>query len=68
MAKKGHIWKALQWAILAAMLVGLPLTGLLLAGRDVRAYLEFPPLTLYLRHAPFSWGVFLLCMALDLLL
>ncbi len=68
MAERESIWKAMQWVIMAAMLIGFPVTGIFLAGRDVRAYLEFPPLTIYVRHAPFSWAVFTLFAALDLLL
>jgi len=37
----------------------LPLLGLLFAGRPmVMGYIEFPPLTQYVRHAEFSWLVF----------
>ena len=43
----------------AAMLLGLPLAGVLWAGRDIRPYLESPPLTEYVSHAPFSWPVFI---------
>ena len=43
----------------AAMLLGLPLTGILWTGQDIRPYLEFPPLTEYVIHAPFSWPVFI---------
>lgn len=45
-------------ALGAAMLVGLPLLGVLAAGRPLGVYLEFPPLTQYVEHAPFSWAVF----------
>ena len=41
-----------------AMLLGLPLLGVALAGYDVHRYAEFPPLTEYVDHAPFSWPVF----------
>ena len=41
------------------MLLGLPLAGVWVAGRDVATYLEFPPQTLYVEHAPFSWPVFI---------
>jgi hypothetical protein len=58
----------MQWVIMATMLLGLPLIGILLAGRDMRTYLEFPPLTVYVRNAPFSWWVFLLFTTLNLLL
>jgi hypothetical protein len=40
------------------MLVGLPLVGLLNAGYTVSGYLEFPPKTIYVEHAPFSLAVF----------
>lgn len=43
---------------LAAMLFGLPLLGVHLAGLPLNRYLEFPPRTLYTAHAPFSWIVF----------
>ena len=42
----------------AALLIGLPLVGGVLAGRPASAYLEFPPLTRYVDHAPFSWVAF----------
>jgi hypothetical protein len=44
--------------ILALMLLGLPLSGILAAGLPLSRYLEFPPRTLYVVHAPFSWAVF----------
>lgn len=37
-----------------ALPVGLPLLGVLAAGQSVRRYWEFPPLTRYVVHAPFS--------------
>jgi hypothetical protein len=43
----------------AALLVGLPLAGVLLAERPLADYLEFPPLTQYVRHSGFSLPVFL---------
>jgi hypothetical protein len=45
-------------SILAIMLLGLPLCGILVAGLPLSRYLEFPPRTLYVVHAPFSWPVF----------
>ena len=39
-------------------MLGLPLAGVYLAGHPVRRYLEFPPLTRYIDHAPFSWSAF----------
>lgn len=40
------------------LLLGLPLLGVYLSGRPVDPYLEFPPRTRYVDHAPFSWPVF----------
>jgi hypothetical protein len=48
----------LKLLILAAMLLGLPLAGVYFAGYPVARYLEFPPRTHYVRHAPFSAVVF----------
>ncbi|MGD9228413.1 MAG: hypothetical protein PVF26_18030 [Desulfobacterales bacterium] len=49
-----------KFLILAAMLLGLPLGGVYWAGYPVSRYLEFPPKTTYVSHAPFSWIVFAL--------
>lgn len=43
----------------ATLLLGLPLAGVWVFGADVCAYLEFPPRTRYVEHAPFSWAAFL---------
>jgi hypothetical protein len=48
----------LKVAVLALMLLGLPLLGVALGGLPVHRYLEFPPTTLYVTHAPFSWPLF----------
>ena len=53
-----RMWPRL--AILAAMLLGLPLLGATLAGYDAARYLEFPPYTRYVQHAPFAWHAFVL--------
>ena len=53
-----HIHLGLRIAILTVMLTGLPLLGVYLAGEPVAAYLEFPPLTRRVEHAPFSWWAF----------
>jgi hypothetical protein len=45
-------------AVLSLMLLGLPLLGVVLGGLPVKRYLDFPPKTLYVAHAPFSWLVF----------
>jgi hypothetical protein len=44
--------------ILALMLLGLPLLGVITAGFPVQKYLEFPPHSRYVLHAPFSWNIF----------
>lgn len=47
------------WRFLAASLcLVLPACGLLLRGADIAPYLEFPPRTRYIDHAPFSGTVF----------
>lgn len=56
-----------QWGLMAAMLLGLPLTGILVAGREIGPYLQFPPLTRYVDHAPFSWRIFMLYSELNLI-
>ncbi len=40
------------------MLIGLPLIGVALAGKPLAPYLQFPPDTTFVVHAPFSWWVF----------
>jgi hypothetical protein len=42
------------------LLLGLPPLGILLGGHPLAPYLEFPPRTQYVRHAEFSWAVFIL--------
>lgn len=53
--------------VMSAMLMGLPLLGVGLAGYDIRAYAEFPPLTRYTEHAPFSRVAFIGLTVLALL-
>ena len=48
----------LKFVILGGMLLGLPLMGVYLAGYPVDRFLEFPPQTRYISHAPFSWPAF----------
>ena len=43
---------------MAGMLFGLPALGVILNGMPVDRYLEFPPETQYVAHAPFAWTVF----------
>ena len=53
-----HIWISLF--LLPLFLVVLPLTGIMIRGVSPGPYLEFPPLTRYVLHAPFSWYAFIL--------
>ena len=46
----------------SVLLLGLPLIGLWQAGISVAPYLEFPPRTQSLAHAPFSWSAFLVVL------
>jgi hypothetical protein len=48
-----------KFSVLAAMLLGLPLIGVFVAGFPVTRYLEFPPQSRYVQQAPFSWPAFL---------
>jgi len=45
--------------LLLVLLIGLPLLGVSLAGQPIHPYLEFPPQTRSVQHAPFSWPMFL---------
>lgn len=48
----------LTFVPLAAMLIGLPLLGVWLAGKPIGVYFEFPPQTRFVTHAAFSWAAF----------
>jgi hypothetical protein len=50
--------QAVKYLVLIVGLVGLPLIGVWLAGMPVSRYLEFPPRTQFVEHAPFSWTAF----------
>lgn len=52
--------------VFAAMALGLPLLGIAIVGMPVARYLEFPPTTRYVEHAPFSLPLFLLGLLLVL--
>ena len=45
---------------LIVLLVALPLIGVILAGKPIDQYLEFPPHTRYVEHPPFSWQTFVI--------
>ncbi len=47
-----------QILTLAGMLLSLPLLGVMAAGQPADLYLQFPPRTRYVSHAPFSWAAF----------
>jgi len=49
------------------MIIGLPLLGIVAAGRDAAPFLEIPPTTRFVRHAGFSWGWFAFFAVADLL-
>jgi hypothetical protein len=53
--------------ILTALLIGLPMLGATSTGHPMSLYLEFPPHTRYVQHAPFSWPAFALLSTLELL-
>jgi hypothetical protein len=55
---KDAIRLLLKFVVLGGMLLGLPLLGVYLAGYPLNRYLEFPPKTQYIEHAPFSWPAF----------
>jgi len=54
--------------IFAAMLIGLPLVGLIVTNTDIGAYLEFPPVTHNVVHAPFDASAFAVIGALDVMM
>jgi hypothetical protein len=56
-----------QWGLMLLMLLGLPPLGIVMADKALSAYLQFPPLTGYVEHAPFAWPAFLIYGAVDLL-
>jgi hypothetical protein len=55
-------------ALSTAMLIGLPLCGISASGRDIGSYLEFPPVTHYVAHAPFDVTAFVFIAALDVMM
>ena len=57
-----------EWLSFILLLVGLPLLGIIAAGRDPAPYLEIPPTTRYVSHAGFSWPWFCFFAIADLLM
>ena len=58
-ASEGVVRLVVKVILLVLLLVGLPLLGIVIAGQPLDRYLEFPPRTRYVQHAPFSWTVFI---------
>jgi hypothetical protein len=50
--------------ILPGLLIGLPLLGVILAGKPIAQYTEIPPTTHYVPHAAFSWLAFIVLAAI----
>ncbi len=46
------------YAFTACILTGAPLLGVVMTGQPLARYLEFPPLTRYVPHAPFNGAIF----------
>ncbi len=49
---------AAGWIGGMALLIGMPLLGIRLTGAPLAPYLEMPPRTNFVTHAPFSWVAF----------
>ncbi len=58
----------IRWAIIITLLFGMPLVGVMFSGRRITPFLEFPPLTRYVTHAPFNWWAFTIIAGLDVLM
>ena len=52
--------------LFGTVLLGLPMLGVMLAGKPIPLYLEFPPQTQYVAHAPFSTAFFIAFSTLGL--
>ncbi len=57
----------IKFLTLTAMLLGLPLLGVMLKGDGIQRYLEFPPVDQFIPKAPFSWIAFAVFLCLILL-
>jgi len=53
--------------ILTALLLGLPMLGVVIAGGNIEQYFEFPPRSHYVTHASFSWPLFWFTTTIGLL-
>lgn len=56
---EGVMRVVLKVILLVLVLGGLPLLGIVMSGQPLEHYLDFPPRTGYVQHAPFSWTVFI---------
>jgi hypothetical protein len=54
----------IKFILLIFLLFWFPLLGLILSGKSIEKYVEFPPVVHYTVHAPFSWTVFVLLSAI----
>ncbi|MBW2083629.1 MAG: hypothetical protein JRI39_11215 [Deltaproteobacteria bacterium] len=52
---------------LVILLLGLPMAGVYLFGTPFDRYLEFPPKSQFVSHAPFSWTAFLIYLSIIIL-
>lgn len=50
--------KTSQIILLVLMVLGLPVLGLVLSGKPLSPYFRFPPATMFVHRAPFSWWAF----------
>jgi hypothetical protein len=48
----------LKRTLVVVLLIGLPVLGVILAGKPLAQYQEFPPVSRYVEHAAFSWPAF----------
>lgn len=55
---KRMIFLLMGWSAGAALLIGMPLLGIWLTGAPLAPYLQMPPRTNFVVHAPFSWIAF----------
>ncbi|HET7909357.1 MAG TPA: hypothetical protein VFL19_01500, partial [Nitrospira sp.] len=64
----GRLYSTMKHVLFGmALVVALPLIGILLSGRPLQPYLEFPPQTRVVQPAPFSWPVFIVLALLIML-
>lgn len=62
MQRSGKQFKGAHYLLGAALLGLSPLAGVVLRSQTLAQYLQFPPTTRYIRHAPFQWSAFVLLL------